>query len=1349
VTLKNGKGELKIPYQPKFRGALKIAAYFEEERLENSWNYRINGYEKSKNLVLVKTTRGIIFPHSENLKLDAEFDKATYKPAEEAKATFSVLDSIGQAVESALGIVIFDKAVEERARTEGDFNGAFRGYYGWLGYGDAFGGINIKDLNELDLAKPISDEMQLAAEIILYDDYYYPNIFRSQVTATDAKSVYADFFKKQLAPVEAKLANHFLLKNNYEYPTDAESLNKILQTNGVIFEDLRDPWGQNYRAIFEIEKTNQVVRFVSVGVDKKFETDDDFTVSSSNFDYFRPMQYKIDKAVAAFYGRTKNFIRDEKTFFAELGITELKDRFNRSYRIIFGVQNKYFTIRIHSDGKDGKYDESYKSDDFDVHGVRQDYFLDTELKINQILQTAKKMPLNEGELKSLLKQNGVNLDELRDGWGEKIYLVKHEFSRYDNVYKEEIVSEYGKEATTKRKVITPVTQGIISFSIRSKGADKKENSADDFTLAEFQKVIWEQTKDDEKPKQVFKPTSFDGTGSISGVITDPNGAVVPNATVTATNAETSNSRSTTTNDNGEYTIANLTAGNYAVKISSNGFMTSIRNDIPVTAGKIVKVDFALEVANSNAVVTVTAESTVVETTSSQISVSGQRANETKITVDGFSGKMPKKESDDADTSQKSTPKLREYFPETLVWSPELVTDKNGKATLNFKMADNITTWKLYTIASTKNGKIGVAEKEVTAFQPFFVDLDPPKFLTEGDEIYLPTQVRNYTPSKQKVEVTMARSDWFSFLSPELQKIEVDKNAAQNAIFGFKAVNPIKDGKQRVTAIAAKDSDAIEKPVTVRPNGEEIVQTEAKLFNNSAQFDVTFPQNVLPKTPKAELKIYPNLLAHVTESVEGLLQRPYGCGEQTISSTYPNLMILKFIKTENSLSKRAKKNLQKGYERLLGYQIADGGFSYWGGKDSSDIALTAYALRFLTDAKQFIEVDEIVIENAQKYLLAQQRADGSFYKKYDWEKEENTKRAKMLTTYIARTLAKLKTDKTSLDKALGYLKNRNAEIDEPYTLALYALASFDSGNTAEGERIVLRLQNLAKSEGNSAYWNLETNTPFYGWGTVGRIETTALVVQSLLKSKDQNPKTKDLISQGTMFLLKNKDRYGVWYSTQTTINVLDTFLASLSESKNQTISVKLNNEIFRDVAVSADQIEPIVIPLTDTSANANRLEITTSGDSQVMAQVVKNHYIDWKDSVSINRNTNDSRAIRLDYKCDKLAPKIMETVTCSVEAERVGFQGYGMLLAEIGIPPGADVSRESLEKAFENDWSLSRYEVLPDRIVVYLWAKAGGSKFNFSFKPRYGINANTPMSIVYDYYNEESRGVVAPLKFAVK
>ena len=152
---------------------------------------------------------------------------------------------------------------------------------------------------------------------------------------------------------------------------------------------------------------------------------------------------------------------------------------------------------------------------------------------------------------------------------------------------------------------------------------------------------------------------------------------------------------------------------------------------------------------------------------------------------------------------------------------------------------------------------------------------------------------------------------------------------------------------------------------------------------------------------------------------------------------------------------------------------------------------------------------------------------------------------------------------------------------------------------------------------------------------------------------------------------------------------------------------------------------------------------------MMSQIVATHYIDWKDADVSSQNVNQSRALRLNYKCDKKTAAIMEDVTCSVSAERIGFQGYGMLLAEIGTPPGADVSRESLEKAIESDWSISRYDILPDRIVLYMWSKAGGTNFNFKFRPRYGINAQTPASVVYDYYNPEARATVAPLKFSVK
>ena len=100
----------------------------------------------------------------------------------------------------------------------------------------------------------------------------------------------------------------------------------------------------------------------------------------------------------------------------------------------------------------------------------------------------------------------------------------------------------------------------------------------------------------------------------------------------------------------------------------------------------------------------------------------------------------------------------------------------------------------------------------------------------------------------------------------------------------------------------------------------------------------------------------------------------------------------------------------------------------------------------------------------------------------------------------------------------------------------------------------------------------------------------------------------------------------------------------------------------------------------------------------------------------------SSELRFSVEFDRLEARAGEPIRCAVKAERVGFRGYGMMLAEIGLPPGAEVDRASLESILENaSLGVNRYDVLPDRIVFYLWPKAGGASFwHFS------LRARTPM-----------------------
>jgi hypothetical protein len=79
-----------------------------------------------------------------------------------------------------------------------------------------------------------------------------------------------------------------------------------------------------------------------------------------------------------------------------------------------------------------------------------------------------------------------------------------------------------------------------------------------------------------------------------------------------------------------------------------------------------------------------------------------------------------------------------------------------------------------------------------------------------------------------------------------------------------------------------------------------------------------------------------------------------------------------------------------------------------------------------------------------------------------------------------------------------------------------------------------------------------------------------------------------------------------------------------------------------------------------------------------------------------------------------------------------------------------VDRASLQEAIESlGEDRNHYDVLPDRLIVYLWPYANSAEFDFKFRPRLGLKAKTAPSAVYDYYNPEARVVLPPVQFVVK
>ncbi len=1382
VRLKDGSASVEIPFRSDFSGPVTIAAYAVA-----------NGDDDNE---LCRGSRTVLYPHDGDLKLNLALSQDSYRPGQDASATFLTRSAAGRAAESALGVVIFDKAVEERARTDREFGGDYAFYSAYRYLSNDFGniaGISRKDLDHIDWSKPLPEGLDLVAEVLMTNYEFQPRFFHSTDYDSNGAAVFKDFIKYQMDPLKAVLDIEY--QENCDYPKNEEALRRFALAGGVSFDSLRDPWDMPYRTAFFPERASDVLEMTSAGADKEFGTDDDFSVLRVERPYFRFAGEAINRAVARFHARTGGFIRDANVLKTELrdeGIDfdSLRDPWGEPYRLDFGVSQTKFRIVVQSSGPDKQFSLK-NSDDVSIWTSSIDYARDIQAKIDEALanqfQKTSQVPQNEADFSAVLQQAGITAEYLRDPWGRPYYTTFRQAAVYGDRVVVYSFANYGEKPKEKMET-TPVTQHITYIDLRSNGEDGKEGTSDDFNVGTFSRLTAEQAGNQSTPQSAKRGVILPGsTGAISGTVTDPQGAVVPHTKVTARNPRTSLEYTSETADEGTYIVKNLPAGAYQVSFDASGFQRCVVTDVIVRSSNVTQLNVSLQVGAVSATVSVTAEAATVNVTSAQIGglpINGRNLNSQALLEAGAVNVVTRS------GGPLSTPRLREYFPETLVWQPSLETDKQGRARLNFKLADNITTWKISVIGSTEDGEVGVVEKEFKAFQPFFVEHDPPRVLTEGDEISLPVVVRNYLDRQQTVNLDIKLENWFTLLGPATKNVEVAAGDAARVIFDFRATAAVKDGKQRITANGTDGNDAIEKPVTVHPDGEEKSVTASNLISDQATLTLDVPNTALPNSSTAELKIYPNLLAHVTESVEAIMSRPYGCGEQTISSTYPSLLWLKNYKHIGTLPGgsdlhiKAEKYLNAGYARLLNYRDASGGFTYWG-RGEPDIALTAYALRFLSEASDLIAVDEDVIKQARAWLIKQQRSDGSWLAHSYWESVENQKRNAVLTAYVARVLAMtaetVKIDGTpnktgqhsssvigpELKRAFDYLAVHANEIDEPYLIAAYALGLIEANDSQAAVKLIAKLRTLAHEENGANYWSLETNPPFYGWGLAGRVETTALVVQALARAEPgavaRGSNTLDeLINHGLLFLLRAKDRYGVWYSTQATINVLDTLLALLtrdinSDSITRSAEILVNGRAVRSVELPNPNrlVSPVTIDLSAfVQRGTNRVEIKRArGSSPASAQAVATYYLPWRESVATqqaNWRANGASGLRLVTKFDKTDAKVSDEISCHVEVERIGFGGYGMMLAEIGLPPGADVDRASLETAMKgSDWSISQYDVLPDRVVVYLWPRAGGTKFDFRFKPRIGLKAHTAASTVYDYYNPEARAIVAPVQFVVK
>src|SRR5262249_36646345 len=155
----------------------------------------------------------------------------------------------------------------------------------------------------------------------------------------------------------------------------------------------------------------------------------------------------------------------------------------------------------------------------------------------------------------------------------------------------------------------------------------------------------------------------------------------------------------------------------------------------------------------------------------------------------------------------------------------------------------------------------------------------------------------------------------------------------------------------------------------------------------------------------------------------------------------------------------------------------GGFAYRANGDA-DLALTAYAMQFLWDAKEFVAVDDSIIRGAESYLLDHMKPDDQWHAP-TWSYAETARRNAQWTAYIAQILARVTAERkkagekspkseAAIQKALTFLRPFVARSDDPYFLASYVLTTLAAGDSSSASTALLRLREMERRESETSY-----------------------------------------------------------------------------------------------------------------------------------------------------------------------------------------------------------------------------------------------------------------------------------------
>jgi len=515
------------------------------------------------------------------------------------------------------------------------------------------------------------------------------------------------------------------------------------------------------------------------------------------------------------------------------------------------------------------------------------------------------------------------------------------------------------------------------------------------------------------------------------------------------------------------------------------------------------------------------------------------------------------------------------------WSGTMKANGSGECSYTIDIPEFSGSLRIMAVAY-KGSAFGSRDKMMVVADPVVISSSLPRFLSPNDQNTLSVSLNNTTNKTMNATASVVVTGPLQVSGPASQDIQIPAHAEKDITFQLNATG-INVGGVDITVKANHESYTDHEEIPVRPPMPMTKTTESGVANGGETKEINLTNNYAASDPtKGYIMISKSPLAQFSKNLGNLLNYPYGCMEQTVSTAFPVLYYSALVKALGQKETNQHYNpsfiINEAIKKIYSAQFYNGGLAYWPGMDESyeNWWCSVYGLHFLIEAKKSgYEVDNTVVDNLIQFIEVQ--ANGKKNEVYYYYDDNNIMHQKMVyPEEMAYSLYVLSLAGHPDIPLMNYIKSSPSflTLDSKYMLAAaYALSGDKKAFSAmlpegfAGERAVRTL-----SGSFSSY-----------------IRDESISLATLIDAQPDNPQI-PILSKHISDELK-KDQ---WLSTQENAFALIA-LGKLSQNavkSTASASILINGVKVGDLA--SDQITTII----HQDISNKKVEIKTNGSGYV-------------------------------------------------------------------------------------------------------------------------------------------------------